>query len=170
MVLGYGVALSYCSMYGVAVWYCSLALQYCVLKSCKGTSTVRSGNIYIYLEYIYNIPGIYYVYFERSEFLIATSKKKKMCASVRLILVLVGKKSVRVFAKILFWCYDSMIPGTYYLPDTYITGISRHKSIRTYVMFRPWTHTSDDSYIYQLSLVVATATVSYIYIMCIVYI
>ena len=24
--------------------------------------------------------------------------------------------------------------------------------------FRPWTHTSDDSYIYQLSLVVATAT------------
>ena len=28
--------------------------------------------------------------------------------------------------------------------------------------FRPWTHTSDDSYIYQLSLVVATATLSYI--------
>ena len=27
--------------------------------------------------------------------------------------------------------------------------------------FRPWRHTSDDSYIYQLSLVVATATVSY---------
>ena len=27
--------------------------------------------------------------------------------------------------------------------------------------FRPWTHTSDDSYFYQLSLVVATATVSY---------
>ena len=26
--------------------------------------------------------------------------------------------------------------------------------------FRPWTHTSDDSYIYKLSLVVATATVS----------
>ena len=58
----------------------------------------------------------------------------------------------------------SMIPGTYYVPDTYVPGISRHKSIRTYVMFRPWTHTSDDSYIYQLSLVVATATVSYIYI------
>ena len=54
----------------------------------------------------------------------------------------------------------SMIPGTYYVPDTYVPGISRHKSIRTYVMFRPWTHTSDDSYIYQLSLVVATATVS----------
>ena len=28
--------------------------------------------------------------------------------------------------------------------------------------FRPWTHTSDDSYIYQLSLVVATATESLI--------
>ena len=27
--------------------------------------------------------------------------------------------------------------------------------------FRPWTHTSDDSYTYQLSLVVATATVSF---------
>ena len=29
--------------------------------------------------------------------------------------------------------------------------------------FRPWTHTSDDSYIYQMSLVVATATVSSLY-------
>ena len=28
--------------------------------------------------------------------------------------------------------------------------------------FRPWTHTSDDSYIYQLSLVVATAIVSFL--------
>ena len=28
----------------------------------------------------------------------------------------------------------------------------------------PWTHTSDDSYIYQLSLVLATATVSYEYL------
>ena len=28
--------------------------------------------------------------------------------------------------------------------------------------FRPWTHTSDDSYMYQLSLVAATATVSLI--------
>ena len=28
--------------------------------------------------------------------------------------------------------------------------------------FRPWTYTSNDSYIYQLSLVVATATVSFI--------
>ena len=27
--------------------------------------------------------------------------------------------------------------------------------------FRPWTHTSDDSYMYQLSLVVATATIYY---------
>ena len=28
--------------------------------------------------------------------------------------------------------------------------------------FSPWAHTSDDSYIYQLSLVLATATVSYL--------
>ena len=57
----------------------------------------------------------------------------------------------------------SMIPGTYYVPDTYVPGISRQNLyVRTYVMFRPRTHTSDDSYIYQLSLVVATATVSYI--------
>ena len=28
--------------------------------------------------------------------------------------------------------------------------------------FRPWTHTSDESYIYQLSLVAATATVSFL--------
>ena len=27
--------------------------------------------------------------------------------------------------------------------------------------FRPWTHTSDDSYMYLLSLVVTTATVSF---------
>ena len=32
--------------------------------------------------------------------------------------------------------------------------------------FRPWTHTSDDSCIYQLSLVVATATVSFIFCLC----
>ena len=42
---------------------------------------------------IYN--GSYPSYFERSEFLIATSKKKDLC--VRLVLVLVGKKIVRVF-------------------------------------------------------------------------
>ena len=58
-----------------------------------------------------------------------------------------------------------MIPDTYYVPDTYVPGISRQKSIRTYVKFRPWTHTSDDSYIYQLSLVVATATVSLIIVL-----
>ena len=31
--------------------------------------------------------------------------------------------------------------------------------------FSPWTHTSDDSYIYQLSLVVATATLSLIIVL-----
>ena len=28
-----------------------------------------------------------------------------------------------------------MIPGTYYVPDTYVPGISRQKSIRTHVLF-----------------------------------
>ena len=58
-----------------------------------------------------------------------------------------------------------MIPGRVwstiisYQDISYVPGISRQKSIRTYVVvrmiptFRPWTHTSDDSYIYQLSLV-----------------
>ena len=54
-----------------------------------------------------------------------------------------------------------MIPTTFRLQETAVSlfvyslvggGITR--------TFRPWTHTSDDSYIYQLSLVVATATVS----------
>ena len=35
--------------------------------------------------------------------------------------------------------------------------------VATTPTFSPWTRTSDDSYIYQLSLVLATATVSYIY-------
>ena len=35
--------------------------------------------------------------------------------------------------------------------------------------FRPWTHTSNDSYIFQLSLVVATATVSYFIIVVFVF-
>ena len=35
--------------------------------------------------------------------------------------------------------------------------------VRMIPTFRPWTHTSDDSYMYQLSLVVATATVSLFY-------
>ena len=54
--------------------------------------------------------------FERSESLVATSKKKN-CVSVRLILVLVGgRKTAVVVAR-----YDSsMIPGTYYVPDTYV--------------------------------------------------
>ena len=46
---------------------------------------------------------------------------KKICACVRLILVLVGgRQTAIVVAR-----YDSMIPGTYYVPDTYVPGISR---------------------------------------------
>ena len=92
--------------------------------------------------------------FERSEFLIATSQKKNLCVCSTNLGFSVGKKLCVCSTNLGF----SMIPGTYYVPDTYVPGISRQKSIRTYVMFRPWTHTSDDRYIYQLSLVLATAT------------
>ena len=83
-----------------------------------------------------------------------------------------------------------MIPGTYYVPDTYDTRYvlctrylvrmyhtcrctinSTAVSLFVYSLvgggitrtFRPWTHTSDDSYICQLSLVVATATTDCIF-------
>ena len=60
-----------------------------------------------------------------------------------------------------FTWYQPAEINTYvrYVPDTYVPGISRQKFIRTYVMFRPWTHTSDDSYIYQLSLFVSAPSV-----------
>ena len=44
---------------------------------------------------------------------------------------------------------------TWYQPATQIRMYLVSAGRRT---FRPWTHTSDDSYMYQLSLVVATAT------------
>ena len=50
-----------------------------------------------------------------------------------------------------------MIPRTYYVPDTYVPGISRQTNVPPVDA-----RTSDDSYMYQLSLVVATATVSYV--------
>ena len=44
-----------------------------------------------------------------------------------------------------------MIPGTYCIAVClFVSGWWYHTT------FRPWTHTSDDSYIYQLSLVVVT--------------
>ena len=64
--------------------------------------------------------------FERSEFLIDTPKKKKRpCVCVRLIFVLVGKTLMLV----LVW-------GTYYVPGTYVPGISWQTTVwyqvRTY--------------------------------------
>ena len=60
---------------------------------------------------------------------------KKICACVRLILVLVGgRQTAIVVAR-----YDSMIPGTYYVPDTYVPGISR---LPRYV--RTWYQPADE--------------------------
>ena len=71
--------------------------------------------------------------FERSEFLIATSKKKIcnlcVCSCVRLILVLVG--NVLCTKYVCATLYDTryilsimyqvrMIPGAYHVPDTYV--------------------------------------------------
>ena len=59
--------------------------------------------------------------FERSEFLIDTSQKNlcvRLC--VRLIFVLVWGTCVRLIL-VLVW-------RTYYVPDTYVPGISRQKS------------------------------------------
>ena len=131
----------------------------------------------------------------------------KICACVRLILVLVWGT---------YYVPDTyvphfMIPGTYYVPNTYDTRYvlctryvcttlavvllivqlycylffvsgwwyawylrsAQETAVSLFVYslvgggitqtFRLWTHTSDDSYIYQLALVVATATVSFIF-------
>ena len=64
-------------------------------------------------------------------------QKKKKCAGVRLILVLVCTRYV---------CTT--------LYDTRYVLCTRYVCTTLAGTFRPWTHTSDDSYIYQLSLVV----------------
>ena len=99
-------------------------------------------------------------------------KKSVRVSCVRLILVLVG--SVKRYC-----CrtYDTRYVCTWYQPAeiyTYVRYVFVFVSpfcfstapfvqwvvVRMIPTFRPWTHTSDDSYIYQLSLVIATATVS----------
>ena len=105
--------------------------------------------------------------FERSEFLIATPKKKKLCVcstnlgfSMHQIRMIPGTYYVPDT-----YVPHFMIPGTYYVPDTYDTRYvlcTRYVCTTRARTFRPWTHTSDDSYIYQLSLVVATATCIFI--------
>ena len=91
--------------------------------------------------------------FERSKFLIATWQKKNL----RVCSTNLGFSGV---VKTLLLSHATTV---WYQVRTYHTlwyQVRIMYQIRTYVMFRPWTHTSDDSYIYQLSLVVATATVS----------
>ena len=78
----------------------------------------RTHARYHHLYYVFNLFLERFRLFERSEFLFDTSQKKnpsvRVC--VRLILVLV-------------WVTDC-------IPYTYVPGISRQKSIRTYVMFQ----------------------------------
>ena len=67
--------------------------------------------------------------------------------------------TLAVVTAVLLFVYSLVGGGTHdtYVPPNSCIAICLFVSART---FRAWTHTSDDSYIYQLSLVVATATVS----------
>ena len=123
---------------------------------------------------IYNSSSESYVYvylFERSEFLVATSPPKNMCVCST-NLGLSGKKKLCVCSTNLGFSggsanrcccrtlrqYDTKyVSGMYYVPDTYVPGISRQTNVPPVDA-----RTSDDSYMYQLSLVVPTATVSYV--------
>ena len=90
--------------------------------------------------------------FERSEFLIATSPQKNLCVcstnlgfngekKLCLCSTNLGFSEVRIMYQIRMHLVSAGI-NLYvrYVPDTCVPGISRQKSIRTYVMFRPWTH------------------------------
>ena len=115
------------------------------------------------------VHPVYHLLFERSEFLIATSKKKNMCASST-NLGFSGEKicaCVRQIVVLVLRQYDTRLVRIMYQIRMYLVSAGRnlYQYVRTWWYaitrtFRPWTHTSDDSYIYQLSLVVATATVS----------
>ena len=85
--------------------------------------------------------------FERSEFLIATSPPKNLCVCSTNLGFSVG------------YVLCTRYVCTWYQPATQIRMYLVSAGRRT---FRPWTYTSDDSYMYQLSLVVSTANVSYI--------
>ena len=85
-----------------------------------------------YLDLLFSELDIHHIcllvsLFERSEFLIDISQRKNMsvCVCVRLIFVLVGKTLMLV----LVW-------GTYYVPGTYVPGISWQTTVwyqvRTY--------------------------------------
>ena len=63
-----------------------------------------------------------------------------------------------------WWCVDAVvvITGGWCVAKKkrYIQRTPPPVPLAITPTFRPWTHTSDDSYMYQLSLVVATATAS----------
>ena len=98
----------------------------------------------------------------------------------RLLFFTLGRMYNTLWYQVRVLCQMRMIPGTYciaiclfvsgwwyawYLRSAQETAVS----LFVYSLvgggitrtFRPWTQTSDDSYIYQLSLVVATATAVY---------
>ena len=94
--------------------------------------------------------------------------QKKVCACVRLTLVLVGGRQTVYGQNTVYLCLSKYSPTGSRCTTRSIAKKSPIGSLPPAVplaitrTFRPWTHTSDDSYIYQLSLVVATATVSFL--------
>ena len=67
------------------------------------------------------------------------------------------KKSARLPART---CQKILVLVFTYVSTTYVRTSARYRICIYVCAFRPCTSTSDDSYIYQLSLVLATATVS----------
>ena len=113
------------------------------------------GTYYVpdtYVPHFEIIPGTYYVpHTYDTRYVVCT---RYVCTRYHTCRCTLNSTAVSLFV------YSLVGGGTH---DTYVPpkkcciAICLLVSART---FRPWTHTSDDSYIYQLSLVVATATVS----------
>ena len=74
------------------------------------------------------------------------------------------KKSARLPA---CTCQKILVLVFTYVSTTYVRTSARYRICIYVCAFRPCTSTSDDSYIYQLSLVLATATVSFYHYVCI---
>ena len=138
---------------------CACSTNLCVCSTNLGFSG-GSANHYCCTYYVpdtyvphFMIPGTYYVpdtYDTR--YVLCT---RYVCPTLAVVLLIV---QLYRYLFIRQWVVVRMIP-TFRARNSCI-AICLFVSART---FRPWTHTSDESYIYQLSLVVATATVSYIY-------
>ena len=86
----------------------------------KKTKAKFSTQIFLIVNILHmrNTSGSFVLYFERSEFLIATSKNKKtdrlpVCPDVRLILVLVLGRQIVYGQNTVYLCLSKYIPGSF---------------------------------------------------------